>query len=98
MKTVEKLLSRFPRTSLITSITPLDHLSRISKALDIDLYIKRDDLTGLGFGGNKIRQLEFYLGAAQANKADTVLVTGAVQSNFTRATAAAAAKLGQCSA
>jgi len=56
--------------------------------------VKRDDLTGLGFGGNKIRQLEFYLGKAQQEGADTLLITGAVQSNFVRAAAAAAASLG----
>jgi len=58
------------------------------------LYVKRDDCTGLAFGGNKVRQLEFYLGEAQAQGADTVLITGAVQSNFVRTAAAAAAKLG----
>jgi len=58
------------------------------------LYVKRDDCTGLAFGGNKVRQLEFYLGEAQALGADTVLITGAVQSNFVRTAAAAAAKLG----
>ena len=58
------------------------------------LYVKRDDCTGLAFGGNKIRQLEFYLGEAIDKGADTALITGAVQSNFVRSTAAAAAKLG----
>ncbi len=58
------------------------------------LYVKRDDCNGLAFGGNKVRQLEFYLGEAQARGADVVLITGAVQSNFTRLAAAAARKLG----
>ncbi len=58
------------------------------------LFIKRDDCTGLAMGGNKARQLEFYLGDAVAHAADTVLITGAVQSNFVRIAAAAARKLG----
>ncbi len=52
--------------------------------------IKRDDCTGLAFGGNKVRQLEFYLGEAAAQGEDTILITGAVQSNFVRLAAAAA--------
>ncbi len=58
------------------------------------VWVKRDDCTGLGMGGNKARQLEFYFGDALGQGADTVLITGAVQSNYVRATAAAAAKLG----
>jgi D-cysteine desulfhydrase family pyridoxal phosphate-dependent enzyme len=57
------------------------------------LLVKRDDCTGLAFGGNKVRQLEFYMGAACSQGADTVLITGAVQSNFVRLAAAAARKL-----
>lgn len=58
------------------------------------LYVKRDDLTGLGLGGNKLRKLEFLLGAALAQGADTVLTVGAMQSNHARQTAAACARLG----
>ena len=58
------------------------------------MFVKRDDCTGLGFGGNKVRQLEFYLGAASESNADTILITGAVQSNYVRVAAAAARKLG----
>ena len=58
------------------------------------LLVKRDDCTGLAFGGNKARQLEFYLGAASAENADTILITSAVQSNFMRMAAAGARKLG----
>ena len=58
------------------------------------LFIKRDDCTGLALGGNKIRQLEYYVGAAEAKGADTLLITGAVQSNYVRSTVAAAAKRG----
>ncbi len=58
------------------------------------LFVKRDDCTGLAFGGNKARQLEFYLGEARSRDADTILITGAVQSNFVRMAAAGARKLG----
>ena len=54
---------------------------RLSQRLGVEVLVKRDDLTGPGMGGNKIRQLEFYLGDALAKGADTVLITGAVQSN-----------------
>lgn len=88
------LLARFPRAHLMNGPTPLERLDRLSDALGIDLWLKRDDLTGLGFGGNKTRQLEFYFGDALAKGADTVLITGAVQSNYVRSAAAAAARLG----
>ncbi|WP_050603746.1 D-cysteine desulfhydrase family protein [Ruegeria sp. 6PALISEP08] len=92
--TIEDMLSGFARATLMTSATPTERLDRLSDQLGLDLWIKRDDLTGLSFGGNKTRQLEFYLGEAQQQKADTILITGAVQSNFVRSAAAAAAKLG----
>ena len=91
---ISKLLSSFPHVQLMTQVTPIEKLRSISKLLNINLLIKRDDMSGLGFGGNKIRQLEFYIGEAVRNKADTILITGAVQSNFVRATAAVAAKYG----
>jgi L-cysteate sulfo-lyase len=94
MADVFDTLATFPRAGLISGPTPLDPLHRLSDHLDIELWIKRDDLTGLGLGGNKIRQLEYYFGDAVAKGADTVLITGAVQSNFVRSAAAAAAKLG----
>ena len=92
--TVERAMDRFPRARLMNGYTPLERLDRLSGQLGIDLWLKRDDLTGLGFGGNKTRQLEFYFGQAVAEGADTILITGAVQSNFVRSAAAAAAKLG----
>ena len=92
---IAKILSRFPRADLMGSQpTPLERLNRLSDQLGIDLWLKRDDLSLLGFGGNKIRQLEFYLGDALDKGADTILITGAVQSNFVRSTAAAAARCG----
>lgn len=87
-------LDLFPRVRLGHSPTPLDQAPALGGELGIDLYIKRDDCTGLAFGGNKVRQLEFYLGAAVDEDADTVLITGAVQSNFVRLAAAAARTLG----
>lgn len=84
----------FPRARLVSGPTPIERLDRLSQQLGIDLWIKRDDLTGLGFGGNKVRQLEFYFGAALERGADTVLITGAVQSNYARTAATAAARLG----
>ena len=87
-------IARFPRVRLGHAPTPLDPAPNLGRALDIHLWIKRDDCTGLAFGGNKVRQLEFHFGAARAQGADTVLVTGAVQSNLVRIAAAAARKLG----
>ena len=83
-------LDTFPRVRLGHAPTPLDHAPALGKALGIDLTIKRDDCTGLAAGGNKVRQLEFYVGAAVAQGADTLLISGAVQSNFVRTAAAAA--------
>jgi D-cysteine desulfhydrase family pyridoxal phosphate-dependent enzyme len=91
---VASLLEGFPSTPLGHYPTPLDSVPRLGAALGLTLQIKRDDATGLAFGGNKIRQLEFYLGKALAQGADTILITGAVQSNYVRAAAGAAAKLG----
>ena len=87
-------VDRFPRVRLGHTPTPLDPAPSLGAALGIELWIKRDDCTGLACGGNKVRQLEFHLGEAQARGADTVLITGAVQSNFARLVAAGARKLG----
>ncbi len=88
-------LDALPRVRLVHAPTPLEALPNLTASLGgARLYVKRDDCTGLAFGGNKVRQLEFYLGEAQARNADTVLITGAVQSNFVRLAAAAARKLG----
>lgn len=89
------LLSRFPRVSLAHLPTPLEHLPRLSKHLGgPDIYVKRDDCTGLGTGGNKTRKLEFLVADAMAKKADVIITQGAVQSNHARQTAAAACKVG----
>ena len=87
-------LARFSRVRLAHLPTPLEPLPRLSETLGIDLWIKRDDCTGLAGGGNKTRKLEFLLGAAFEADADTLVTQGAVQSNHVRQTAAAAASHG----
>ena len=89
------LLSGFPRVQLAHLPTPLEILPRLSEALGgPEIWVKRDDCTGLATGGNKTRKLEFSLGEAQERGADTIITVGAVQSNHVRQTAAAACKLG----
>ncbi|MCX7643525.1 MAG: pyridoxal-phosphate dependent enzyme, partial [Armatimonadetes bacterium] len=87
-------LSKLPRVSLGVLPTPLEPLPRISELLGVQVFIKRDDLTGLAFGGNKARHLEFGLGQAIHEGCDVVINGAAVQSNYCRQTAAACAKLG----
>ena len=88
-------LSRFPRIRLAHLPTPLEPMPRLTKALGgPELWIKRDDCTGLSTGGNKTRKLEYLMAEAVAAGADIVLTQGATQSNHARQTAAAAAKLG----
>src|SRR5690606_5685314 len=84
-------LARFPRVRLAHLPTPLEPLPRLSEELGVELWIKRDDCTGLAGGGNKTRKLEFLLGEAFEQEADTLVTQGAVQSNHVRQTAAAAA-------
>ncbi|MFT4064442.1 D-cysteine desulfhydrase family protein [Paraburkholderia sp.] len=88
-------LSAFPRRALLDGPTPIQHLPRLSAHLGgADIYVKRDDVTGLGGGGNKLRKLEFLIGEALARGADTIITVGARQSNHARLTAAAAARIG----
>lgn len=90
------------RVSLLAGPTPVQELSRLRGALATDrgagccprLLVKRDDAIAFGFGGNKVRKLEFAIAEAVASGADTVVTVGGLQSNHARATAAAAAKLG----
>ena len=89
------------RVRLGTWPTPLEPAPRLAAALGLDaadLWVKRDDLTGLGGGGNKVRKLEWTVGAALGEGADTLVTTGAPQSNHARLTAAAAARLGMTAA
>ena len=88
-------LTRFPRISLAHLPTPIEPLPRLSEALGgPEIWIKRDDCTGLSTGGNKTRKLEFLMAEARAEGADMVMTQGATQSNHARQTAAAAARLG----
>ena len=84
----------FPRLPLGLFPTPIHRLDNISRELGIDLWIKRDDLSGLGLGGNKVRKLEFLLAEAEAQGAEIVFTTGGAQSNHAMLTAAAANRLG----
>ena len=93
---LEDAINALPRVELASVLpTPLEHLPRLSATLGgPQIYIKRDDLTGLGFGGNKTRMLEFSLADAQAQGADIIITGAAVQSNYCRQMAAACARLG----
>ena len=95
----ENIKKKYPWVQLAHAPTPFERMNNLSKHYsteqgEINLWVKRDDCTGLAMGGNKARQLEFYLGEAVTQKADTILTTGAVQSNHVRMTVAAAHKLG----
>jgi D-cysteine desulfhydrase len=87
-------LSFPPQIDLARLPTPVQPLRRTGEKLGVDLYVKRDDLTGAVLSGNKIRKLEFVLADAMARKADTIITCGGAQSNHCRATAIAAAMLG----
>src|SRR5262249_41572118 len=91
-------ISRFPRLGLAHLPTPLEPMRRLTEHLGGPrLWVKREDATGVGFGGNKLRKLDYVLHEAMAAKADTLVSGGVVQSNSQRQIAAAAAKLGlQC--
>jgi L-cysteate sulfo-lyase len=88
-------LARFPRVRLTHAPTPLEPMGNLTRLLGgPNLWIKRDDCTGLATGGNKTRKLEYLIGEALAKKADIVITQGATQSNHARQTAAAAARFG----
>ena len=88
-------LSVFPRMGLASLPTPLEPMRRLTAHLGGPrLWVKREDATGLGFGGNKLRKLDYVLHDALASKADVLVSGGVVQSNSQRQVAAAAAKLG----
>lgn len=92
-KLIKEKLSQWPTAELALLPTPVHPLKNFGKLLgDQDLWIKRDDLTGLEGGGNKTRKLDYLVGDALKNGADMLVTVGAIQSNHTRQTAAAAAK------
>lgn len=86
-------LNSHAKADLNMQPTAIEGLPRMSSELGVELFAKRDDTSSLAMGGNKVRQLEYYLGPAIQSNTDTVLITGAVQSNFVRLCAAAAVKL-----
>src|SRR6266850_1728621 len=94
MSDLSDRLDGLPRISLATLPTPLEYLPGITKRLGMEMLIKRDDLTGLGLGGNKARKLEYLMADAVAAEADVVITAGGDQSNHARMTAAACARLG----
>ncbi|WP_158749943.1 D-cysteine desulfhydrase family protein [Acidobacterium sp. S8] len=90
------LFEQFSRKKLFDSPTPIQRLDRLERELEtkVRIYVKRDDLMGLGGGGNKLRKLEFLLGDAISQGADTFITIGGLQSNHARLSAAAAAHTG----
>ena len=92
---IKRLIAQYPRLPLTPLPTPLEYAPNLTECLGgPKIYIKRDDLTALAFGGNKTRKLEFLLPPAVAAGADTIITLGGVQSNWVRQTVAAARKLG----
>ena len=89
-----KTLESFDKLSLGIFPTPIQRLNNLSEALKTNVYIKRDDLSGIGLGGNKIRKLEYLLADAKRQGAELVFTTGGAQSNHAMLTAAAANKVG----
>ena len=83
-----------PRTALILGPTPLHLAPRLSDRLGVEIYLKRDDLTGLGFGGNKLRALEYLLADARAQGCDSVVTGAGPQSNWTMLAALSSIRLG----
>ncbi len=89
---MQRVLQRFP---IVGGMTPIEPLSRMARYLGIkSLWIKRDDLTRLAFGGNKLRKLEYLIGEALVEGCDLVMTGGSPQSNHARLTTAAANKAG----
>ena len=94
---LDAALATYPRVALLEGPTPIQKLQRLSRLPELNgcnIYVKRDDLTGLGGGGNKLRKLEFLLGEALTAGADTLVTWGGFQSNHARLTAAVAAQQG----
>src|SRR5438067_11533815 len=92
-------LDEFPRFRLLDGPTLIQRLDRLERGLGTAaggarLWVKRDDVMGVGGGGNKLRKLEFLIGDAIANGCDTFITTGGLQSNHARQSAAAAARAG----
>src|SRR5215469_1989777 len=85
-------LKRFARCPVSCAPTPLDRMENLSREFGANLYIKRDDMTGLAFGGNKARKLDFIMADAIRKGATSIVTWAGVQSNWCRQVAAAARK------
>jgi 1-aminocyclopropane-1-carboxylate deaminase/D-cysteine desulfhydrase-like pyridoxal-dependent ACC family enzyme len=94
MHPIELALRKHPKVPLMDGPTPLQRLDHLSAALDLNIYLKRDDLTPLALGGDKPRKLEYELARAQAAGADMLVTCGSAQSNHARLTTAAARRAG----
>ncbi len=86
---IDDLLKKYPKVNLSFLPTPLHEIKKLTGRFGVNLYIKRDDLTGFSFGGNKTRKLDFLIADALKLKADTLIAMGANQSNFCRIAATA---------
>jgi D-cysteine desulfhydrase family pyridoxal phosphate-dependent enzyme len=94
-ESLKQMLDAFPKVSLAHLPTPLNRLSRLSRKLGgINAYIKREDLTGLAFGGNKARKLDFIMADVLAQKANSFITWAGIQSNWCRQAIAAARMVG----
>jgi D-cysteine desulfhydrase family pyridoxal phosphate-dependent enzyme len=94
MRKLRAQLDAIPRISLCHLPTPLDKLENLSRKLGLNVYIKRDDETGLAMGGNKSRKLEFIMADALGRGAKSIVTWAGMQSNWCRQTAAAARRVG----
>ncbi|MFQ6037306.1 MAG: 1-aminocyclopropane-1-carboxylate deaminase/D-cysteine desulfhydrase [Candidatus Aminicenantales bacterium] len=95
LEEIKKAIEKFPKVRLIHLPTPLQPLRNISKEMDgVNLFVKRDDLTGLAFGGNKSRKLEFIIRDALQRKADVIITWASLQSNWCLQTAVASRMFG----
>ena len=87
---IERALAKLPRKLLCSFETPVERLYRLEEELNAGpVYIKRDDLNGLGPGGNKVRPLEYLLGEAMERRCDTIIASGMENSNLCSIAAAA---------
>ncbi len=91
---LQQRLAQFAKIDLLNASTPLNRLNNLSRKFGREIYIKRDDMTPLAMGGNKLRKLEFLMADALAKKAKIIVTAGAIQSNHVRQTAAVAAMHG----
>jgi D-cysteine desulfhydrase family pyridoxal phosphate-dependent enzyme len=91
---LKQRFAELPRAGLISRPTALERWTRASEALGVELFVKREDTSGIGGGGNKLRKLDLIVGAAMRRGVDWLITTGGPQSNHARLTAAVAAKLG----